>query len=220
MYRSAAVFFSILLASLCSAAETPVRYIRDWMAVPLHATAEPDSKTVHSGLVSGTAVTVLEGGETNSEYSRVRTAQGVVGWIATRYLTPEPVARVQLEKANAELEELRKLKSQLAALPADMRTTTQQVLDLRGENARLQAELSDSRKTPTEAAQLSAENTRLKADNAALEQRLTGLNAEIKSLHASGERTQFRDGALAVVVGMLIALVVRRFWPKKRSEWS
>jgi SH3 domain protein len=219
MSRFIAVFFSILLASVGSRADEPIRYVRDWMAVPLHATADPNSKTVHNGLVSGTQVTVLEG-DAGSEFSRVRTSQGTIGWIATRYLTPEPVARLQLEKANAELEELRKLKSQLAALPPDMRATTQQVLDLRGENARLQAELNDSRKTPSEAAQLSAENTRLKADNAALEQRLAGLNAEIKSLHATSERTQFRDGALAVVVGMLVAVGARRLWPKKKSEWS
>ncbi|HSB95001.1 MAG TPA: TIGR04211 family SH3 domain-containing protein [Spongiibacteraceae bacterium] len=226
MYRSAA-FLSLLTASLFSSlvtitssnADEPTRYVRDWMSVPLHATATPDSRIVHNGLVSGTAVTVLES-DAAKEYSRVRTAEGSEGWIATRYLSTEPAARAQLEKANAELDQLRKLKAQLADLPPDVRAAAQQVVDLRSENTRLQTELDSSQKTPTEAAQLSAENTRLKTDNATLQQQLATLDTERQLLRAEGDQTKFREGALAVIAGMLLAVGVRRFWPKKRSEWS
>jgi len=219
MYRSVIVFLSLLVLASVGHTDEPTRYVRDWMSVPLHATAAPDSKTVHNGLVSGTAVTVLES-DASKEYSRVRTPEGTEGWIAARYLSAEPAARAQLEKANAELEQLRKLKAQLTDLPPDMRAATQQLIDLRSENARLQAELENSQKTPTEAAQLSAENGRLKTDYATLQQQFATLDTERQLLRAEGDQTKFREGALAVIAGMLLAVGVRRLWPKKKSEWS
>lgn len=219
MGRLITVFIGLVVASLNGRADDSTWYVRDWMAVPLHATVAPDSKTVHNGLVSGSAVTVLESDDSHT-YSRVRSADGTVGWIATRYLTAEPVARAQLEKANAELEQLRKLKAQLTNLPADMRSATQQLIDLRSDNARLQAELEAYHKTPSEAAQLNSENAQLKTDNAALEQQLATLNTELQLRRSSGDRAQFREGALAVIGGVLLALCVRRLWPKKKSEWS
>jgi len=210
---------SLIAASLYSHADERTRYIRDWMSIPLHATIAPDSKIVHNGLVSGSVVEVLEADDV-SGYSRVRTAEGAEGWIATRYLTSDPAARVQLEKANAELEQLRKFKTQLNDLPPDLRAASQQVIDLRSDNARLQTELEASQKMPTDAAELSAENKQLQTDIAALQQQLATLNTETQLLRSSGAQTQFREGALAVIAGMLLILGVRRLWPKKRSEWT
>lgn len=223
MKRPFPYFSYVLLIALgCTSGASQAdetRYIRDWIAVPLLASGNADSKTIHNGLVSGTAVTLLETNE-SSGYSRVRIREGSIGWLATRYLTDEPIARVQLDKATAELEELRKLKTQLTDLPADMRAATQQLIDARTENSRLQQELSDSQKTPTEAAQISAENTRLLASNTELQQQVSKLESEMQQVRTSEARRQFRDGALAVIAGMLVVLAVRRLWPKKRSEWS
>lgn len=201
------------------AADDSERYIRDWIAVPLLSTAAPESKTVHAGLVSGTQVKVLETSD-SKEYTRVRTREGVVGWLATRYLSDEPSARAQLDQAKTELEELRALKSRLNDLPPDLRTASQQLIDLRAENTRIQQELADSRRTPSEAAALGAENTRLQASNDELQQQLQGRDTELQILRADTSQRQFRDGGLAVAVGMVLIVIGRRLWPKKRSEWS
>lgn len=196
-----------------------VRYVRDWIAVPLLASAAPDARTLHNGLVSGTQLTLLESNDSTG-LSHVRTRDGLEGWVGTRYLSAEPIARVQLEQANAELENLRKLKAQLDALPPDIRTATQQLTDLRSDNTRLQQELSDAQKTPSEAAEISADNTRLKAANADLQQQLQARDVELGLLRNSDRFQQFREGALAVIAGALLVAIVRRLWPKKRSEWS
>jgi SH3 domain protein len=219
MNYAAALLASLLAANIASSAEDNTRYIRDWISVPLHASVEPDSKIVHNGVVSGSLVTVLATDPTNS-YARIRNASGTEGWIATRYLTTEPTARLQLEKANAELAELRKLQTQLTNLPPDLRSAAQQVIDLRGENSRLQAELDACKNTPTEAAPLLAENARIKAEQNTQQQQLATATSELQALRSSTARAQFRDGALAVIAGTLLVLFVRRVWPKKRSEWS
>jgi SH3 domain protein len=211
----------IVLAAACAAGHAAEgdRYIRDWIAVPLVASAAPESKTVHAGLTSGTPVKVLETNDATG-YTRVRTHEGVVGWLATRYLSDEPSARAQLDQVNAELQELRTLKTRMAELPADLRTASQQLIDTRTENARLQQELADSRKTPSEAAALAAENTRLQASNTDLEQQLRTRDTELQVLRGDTSQRQFRDGGLAVAAGMLLIVIGRRLWPKKRSEWS
>jgi SH3 domain protein len=216
--RGAAIVAAGATCGIAHGADTD-RYIRDWIAVPLVASAAPDSKTVHAGLVSGTAVTLLETND-SSGYSRVRTRDGLVGWLATRYLSNEPSARSQLDQANTELQELRTLKTRLNDLPADLRTASQQLIDLRAENARLQQELADSRRTPSEAAALGAENTRLQAASNDLQQQLRNRDAELQLLRTDTSRSQFRDGGLAVAAGMLLIVIGRRLWPKKRSEWS
>lgn len=195
------------------------RYVRDWIAVPLLGSPAQDGKPLHNGLVTGTALTLLEPQESNG-FSHVRTRDGSEGWIATRYLTAEPVARVQLDKANAELEELRKLKTQLADLPADARSAAQQLIEARAQNAELRKALDDAQKSPSEAAALSADNTRLNGENDSLRQQLADRDTELRLLRDDNGQKQFRDGALAVVAGMLVVLAVRRLWPKKRSEWS
>jgi SH3 domain protein len=211
----------IALGTWCAgghAADTD-RYIRDWISVPLLASAAPESRTMHPGLVSGTPVTVLETND-SSGYTRVRTREGVIGWLSTRYLSEEPSARSQLEQANAELQELRALKARLADLPPDLRSASQQLIDTRAENARLQQEVADSRRTPSEAATLAGENTRLQASNNDLQQQLQARDTELQLLRTDTSRRQFRDGGLAVAAGMLLIVIGRRLWPKKRSEWS
>ncbi len=219
MYKLFAVFVCLVTWSMYSHGEDATRYVRDWMSIPLHATAMPDSQTVHSGLVSGNAVTLLESDDAHG-YSRVRVADGTEGWIATRYLTTEPTARLQLEKANAELTQLHNLKTQLANLPADIRSATQQMTDLRSDNAHLQTELDAIKTAAPNVADTIAENENLKASNTAQQQQLAALTTELQLQRSGNEHAQFRDGALAVIGGVLVALFVRRAWPKKRSEWS
>lgn len=211
----------IALSTWCAASHAADndRYIRDWISVPLLASPAPESKTMHAGLVSGTPVTVLETND-SSGYTRVRTREGVIGWLSTRYLSEEPSARSQLEQTNAELQELRALKTRLADLPPDLRSASQQLIDTRAENARLQQELADSRRTPSEAAALAGENTRLQASNNDLQQQLQTRDTELQLLRTDTSRRQFRDGGLAVATGMLLIVIGRRLWPKKRSEWS
>ena len=208
-----AAFLIGLAASHAVADE--VRYVRDWITIPLRETQAPDSAVVHRGLTSGNAVTLLENDD-KSGFARVRSADGIEGWIATRYLTNEPGARAQLEKANAEIAELRKAIEQLKdQQPADQKLAAQQLEELRASNSQLSAELETLKNAPSPDAQL--ENLRQR--NAALDEQFQKLGASLQRTQTARDTEMFRNGALAVLAGALLALILPRLWPKKKSEW-
>lgn len=204
-------------------AEEQVRYVRDWITVPLRQSQSADSAIVHSGVSTGTALTIVKD-DSGAGFTRVRTSDGVEGWIASRHLIAEPTARMQLDKANAELDELRKTNARLeqeqANVPADQRSVAQQLTQLRNDNARLQEQLQILQQAPDNATQLAQENIALKKNNSELLERITGANKTLAELRSAQNYTLFREGAIAVFAGAILTALIPRLKPKKRSEWA
>ncbi|MDB6060458.1 MAG: hypothetical protein JWM78_561 [Verrucomicrobiaceae bacterium] len=221
MKRLIAPLLYLMLAHTAHADEA-TRYVRDWMAVPLHEGPSAESRNVLPGLPSGTSLTLVQSEDKNG-FSRVRTADGVEGWIATRYLMSEPTARIQLDAANNELLELRKktteLNEQQANIPQDQRAAAQQLSQLKTENQRLQNELQTFQQAPDNATQLAQENIELKKDNETLHTQTEANNSELTELRRSKNFALFREGGLAVIAGALLTLLAAHMWPKKKSEW-
>jgi SH3 domain protein len=203
-------------------AEDRIRYVRDWIKIPLHETQSDDSAVVHSGVTTGTALTIVQE-DPSTGYTRVRTSKGVEGWIAVRYLSAEPTARMQLEKVNVEIEELRKtnarLEQELGNIPADQRLAAQELTQLRSDSARLQAELQMLQEAPSKATLLARENIELKKSNAELHTQADTANTALTELKHAQNYTLFREGALAVFAGAILTVLLPRLKPKKRSEW-
>ncbi|MFQ5937074.1 MAG: TIGR04211 family SH3 domain-containing protein [Acidiferrobacterales bacterium] len=95
----------LLFASPWVLADTA--YVTDKLYVDIRADAHYESPVVHR-LLSGTTLEVLE---QTVDFTRVRDAQGRVGWIENRELTRDPPAR--LRQADVE-RELAKMRAQLA----------------------------------------------------------------------------------------------------------
>lgn len=194
---------------LCSvAAET--FYIRDMLTVKLRADAAPDSSVVNAGVSSGTPVTVLE---RSGASAKIRTDRGAEGWLPTAYLQSEPIARDQLKEAR---EEIAKLRSML-----DSSSATRMIKQLEAENTTLKNNLEQLANVGDQAQQLRAENAELSRENSALKDDSARMRREVDALQGESRQQYFREGAFAVVIGVLIALVVPWLKPrKKRSEWA
>ena len=95
---------ALLLVSGLAHARTV--YIDDTLYAPVRSGQGTQFRILHNGLRSGTAVTLLEQSG-DSGYSKIRTSQGIEGWVPTRYLTNQPIARDRLDAANSELEQAR-----------------------------------------------------------------------------------------------------------------
>jgi SH3 domain protein len=220
---------SLLIAATCwSWASTghgadETRYVRDWMSVPLRESQAQDSAVVHRGLVSGTVVTLLQSDQP-SGLSKVRTDAGGEGWLPTRYLTTEPVARTLLDKANAELEQLRQLNQQLRGdqptVTAAIDQANQRSEQLQQANTALTAELNELKQAPNNAANLEQSNRELLSQSETLRQQLDQATGELTQLRASRDHEMFRNGGLAVFGGVLIALLIPRLSPRKKSDWA
>lgn len=200
-----------------------MRYVRDSITLPLRQSQNADSAIVHPGVTSGTILTVVRD-DPETGFTRVRTRDGVEGWIATRHLIAEPTARMQLDKVNAELDELRKTNARLEQeqtnIPADQKLAAQQLTQLRNDNARLQEELQTLQQAPDSATQLAQDNIELKKSNAELLAQTATATKAVAELERAQSYTLFREGALAVIAGAILAILIPRLKPKKRSEWA
>lgn len=218
----AALCYCILPFAAAPHAEDSVRYVRDWISIPLHQGQTADSAIVHPGVSSGTTLTLVRD-DPGSGFARVRTNDGVEGWIASRYLIAEPTARMQLDKINAELDELRKTNARLeqeqSNIPPDQKLAAQQLTQLRADNARLQEDLQTLQQAPDNAIQLAQDNIELKKNNADLLAQMATANSALAGLQRAQNYTLFREGALAVIAGALLTALIPRLKPKKRSEW-
>ncbi|MBK6961071.1 MAG: TIGR04211 family SH3 domain-containing protein [Gammaproteobacteria bacterium] len=100
---------SIASGLLCAAVLTPglaradTAYIIDEIVVPLRETPCSSCRVIRQGMRSGAAVKVLE---TADGWTRAEVAEGIAGWLPSRYLTPEPIAREQLSALREEVQRL------------------------------------------------------------------------------------------------------------------
>ena len=202
-----------------------IRYISDELFVPVRSGQGSQYRIVHRGLPSGTRVTVRESNE-ESGYSYVITDGGTEGWMLTRYLESERPAKDRLaelqEKYDAMLGDEDTLRSQLVAARQQTEERTRELDQMRGELENTRSELTEIRRLSGNALNLDEMNRRLAEESQVLKTRLEVLEADNLRMKESRESEAFRNGALAVLLGVVITLLVPRLWPKRRrtSGWA
>jgi len=174
-------------------------------------------------LESGSEVQVLEQDEAIG-YSRVRVVdQGTEGWILTRFLTAEPIARERLSAAERNLATARArvvaLEAQVAELSAALATTRAELGQTRGTHAAVSQELADIRTAAANVVEIRDRNT-------SLQQRLIERDREVEELATNNARLASRNsqnwfvvGAAVLLAGIVVGLVAPSLRRKRRSDW-
>ena len=213
-----------LLMAVTGVAQARTVYIDDTLYAPVRSGQGTQFRVLHSGLRSGTAVTLLEQNE-ESGYSRVRTSQGLEGWLPTRYLTNQPIAEDRLEAANRELEQTRarleELQSRMSEVSGerDQLSSREQALEQRV--AELTTELEEIRSVSANALNLNRRNQELQESNQKLKNEVEVLTAEVERLEAKRESDFMLLGAGLLILGMFIAVVLPWLKPtKKHDTWA
>ena len=196
MYRNLALLF-LLVVSLPSAAQGSVRYVSDELTVVLREGASAGS-AARGSLNSGIRMELLES-DASTGFARVRLTDGREGWVQERFLTTTPIARERVDRAEKQLtqtqSELKILREEHAKLLSDFTRIT-----------------SGLPPTPPEELVKEVETLRIRA------QELQQQNDTLQARHEStGERQRLLlIGGGLVVIGFLLALILRWLWPKRR----
>ena len=198
-----------------------VRYISDTQYVPVRSGAGSDYRIIHRGIPSGTRLTVVQASD-NGEWSEITTEDGTSGWVLTQHLMAELPARTQVEAAIARAAQLfaanAELAEELTALKA-VRVQLEGDVDNAGTSLQtLAEELAQLKKISGRSLQLDADNRRLVEEAENLRVQADMLGAENQRLQENLRSSAFLDGALAVLLGVVIALVAPRLWPKRRRN--
>ncbi len=210
-------------STMSLAAET--FYISDKQYVPLRSGPNSTFRISHRGLPSGTEMTVHETNK-DSGYARITTAKGTQGWIRSQYLIKQKTAAIRLSEFKNANEELNKqnneLTLQLHALKKDNTELDTKLVATAAQLKSTGAELNEITRISDNALTLDKNNERLISNNEMLKHQLELIEADNKRMRSSEENEAFLNGALAVLLGVIVALIVPRLWPKKRhhSEWT
>lgn len=215
-------WIGLLLFAFELLAQAQTRYVSDRTIVELRRGPGIEFLILRN-LEAGERVEILEQNE-SAGYARVRVAdQGTEGWILTRFLTAEPIARERLTVAERNLaaarERVTALESQTAALTRDLAATRTELTASQSSNGSVSKELSDLRTA-------SANVVQIREQNASLQQRLVQRDREVEELTAanaslSGRNSQnwFVVGAAVLLAGIVIGLVAPTLRRKRRSDW-
>jgi len=226
MVKKRNLIFVLLIGifnALPLSAQEDTRYVRDVLYIALREEQNTSSEIVRAGLISGTPLTLLAESD-DGTYSKVETQDGEQGWVQTQWLDDQPVARDLLEQAQQRVMSLEEERSELAAKYSALQSrfdkangSLEEVTQINNEQ---QSELAKLKNLSANAIQLDSENKRLKAERLQLENQLADVTSENNQLKTRMESNTFLNGALAVLLGVIITLIVPRLWPSKKSEWA
>jgi len=213
----------ILLLLTASGNAQEIRYISDKQYVPIRSGHSTEYRIIHRGMPTGTRLII---GEIDEEtgFTQVTMPNGKEGWIRSQYLMKQESARVLLNKMlerekilSANKGSLRQkyieLEENYQALGVQLGSTAQQL-------EQTTSKLNELRAISENTISLDASNRRLTERVEVLKSRIESLGADNLRMRDSSESSAFRNGALAVLLGVIIALLAPRLRPRRRSSSS
>ncbi|HBE93693.1 MAG TPA: TIGR04211 family SH3 domain-containing protein [Gammaproteobacteria bacterium] len=216
-----------LLPILLIAVSLPVcaktAYISDQLKITMRS-GESTTHKVIKMLPSGMQVNVI-GQNSKTGYSKIRLPSGSTGYVLTRMVLSERPARERLAEAEKQLQMLRqepdKLGSQLATLQDNYQTLQRQYDTLALENEQLNSEIESLRQASAEPMRIARERDQSVEKNRQLNDELATLKLSNQRLTDKTEQNWFMIGAVAIVVGILLGLILPRLRVRRRrSEWG
>ena len=225
--RSASLWVLLAMTLLClpAANAQDTQYISDMVLVPVRSGAGSDYRIVNRGLPSGTALLVV-GQSDDGEWTEVETRGGTRGWIPTQYLQQEPPAGLLINDMRLELEQVRgerdRVVSQLNQSSSEVNEADETIVSLTTRLESTEAELTEVKRVSAAALDLDLMNQQLVAELESERSEADLLRLENVRLRERIANNQIMDGALAVLLGVILAIVAPRLWPKKKRQdgWS
>jgi SH3 domain protein len=215
---------TLIIAALCMpffALAQTTRYVSDELEITMR-NGQGVKFGIRKMLESGTRLQVLE--TDPAGYSKVKTPDGVEGWVLTRYLSNTPSARNQLEAsqqrvANLELE-IARYKEEISSLSSQNSSVDTQNMTLKEKSQRLSKELDDLRRTASNAVALENKNRQLTEQVQQILHENQSLEIENNALRDNSTRSWFLIGAAVLFFGIILGLILPRLRVRKKDSWG
>lgn len=217
------LYFILTLLS-CNLAFAKSVYLTDSTNFNLRSGSSSKYKLLKT-LPSGTRLTLL-GTNKSTGYSKVKTSDGIIGYLPTRYTLDKPVSSWYLEKANQKLEllqaENQKTKVTLAELQQNNSSASSSNSDLTKERDQLSTDLNELRQTAANAIQLKRQRNELQERVVNVERELQQLKREKQALEDSTNQDWFLYGGILSFLGIFLGLLIPKIsWQRKsHSNWD
>ncbi|RMH13998.1 MAG: TIGR04211 family SH3 domain-containing protein [Gammaproteobacteria bacterium] len=198
------------------------RYITENLEITLRSGQGTKFQIIRM-LRSGTPVTLLETDKTTG-YSRVRTSNGIEGWVLSRFLSRHPSSKNQLTELRGKLTGLEiRLKQQAKELDkalSQVRKTTADNQELLKQKASLERELKRIKQAAGSTLAIDAKNKDLQQKLIASEHELQRLQQENQVLESNNSRKWFLYGGSFAVFCMLLGWLLPKLSWRRKSNWN
>ena len=214
-------FWLVLLLLIPMTGMAATKYVSDQLVITLR-TGQGNQFQIIKTLPSGTLLTVLE--ETQTGYTKVRTSDGTEGWVRTQYLSDDPPAAEELAKAQDKLTKLQdklgKVEQELSALRKEKAQLDSQHNKLLNESKATTDELAKLEQIAAHPKQLESENVDLREKFAKMSDEFNLIKQENQVLKDRSKRNWFLAGALVVIIGIIIGLIIPKLRFRRKDSWD
>jgi SH3 domain protein len=214
---------ALVLALSTAAVAARTAYVTDELKITLR-TGESATHRILRMLPTGEALTVLEDNRATG-YSKVRTASGVEGYVLTRQLVSEPVARDRLAAAEAEVAALKaapgEVSNRLATQSADFEALRAQHEELQEAKRLVDQEYAALQRTASNAVRIANERNELRRQVASLTREVEDIKQQNRELENRAAQRWFLIGGGVVVGGIVLGLILPHLRLRRRkSSWG
>jgi len=211
---------SIILLVTALTAQAQTLYVTDEFKITMRSGESAKHRVVQM-IKSGTPLAVL-GVNKETGYSEVRTSSGKTGYVLSRQLSNEPVAREQLASLQARIQMLEsapgELSSKLAKLSKDYETLSQTHKSVVKEKDALTQELEELKRVSANAVEINRERKTLRKQVATMSHDVEDQQQEIRELKNSAIQRWFLIGAGVLLGGILLGLILPHLRIRKRKD--
>ncbi|SME97873.1 TIGR04211 family SH3 domain-containing protein [Pseudobacteriovorax antillogorgiicola] len=199
------------------------KYVSDTLYIPLKTQSKNAGRVIRH-LKSGTAVTIVERDKSDSDFAKIRLVgqDSTEGWVKTRYLEDEPIAKYKLSQLESKFEKLQSqqepLKDTVEELKAKLKLAISENKQLKGKESNLEARLDDIKNISSNSIELFEANKRLKAEKDKLAQDVQELRRENVRLQSNQRNEGIKLGLFAISLGGLAGFMLPYVKPRGRRN--
>jgi SH3 domain protein len=214
-------FFLILLVTFGSVRAETV-YVTANLNLSLKSQESRRSKVLKA-LPIGTPLIVIKENK-KSGFTKVRTVDGIEGYIETRHITKELPILNQSEPSSKVIESLQTentaLKTELAKVKSSITPGTSLEQSLANERDQLSRELGQLKKTAAGAIQIKNERDELQERVVNVERDLQQFKLENQALKDTANQDWFLYGGILALAGVLLGFILPKLGWRRKSSWD
>lgn len=196
-------------------------WINDSFYVPVRAEAGSGYRIVHRGLKSGTQVEVLNWAS-GADWVQIRTGN-TTGWVESQYLSRQPTAQLQLDKAVADKEKAQK---SAANIQEEFKAITQERDEFKHRTAELEEQLKTRNSEFSRLEEIAQDPVRLEKANQELNEELSLMRTALQKAEAENALLKNDQtfhgwllGLATIIGGMVIGWFFKSRSDRKTSSW-
>lgn len=218
------IALSLLITPQSYAQQGQTVYISDVLFVPMRSGQGNEFRIINAAMRSGTALKKISE-SSDGDWTQVETQKGTKGWIRTQYISSNLPARNRLANALSELGKLKSKNIELEAQAKELKKNSIQLRqDLQGHNSneiKLTTELDRIKDISANAVKVDSQYRSLLAEHELLRTERDSLAAENERLISANELSFMFYGALLIILGMVLAIILPYTRRRKRyNDWT